>query len=58
MPRPRIQAIISEENRAKIKDNLVDGHRSQSDVIREGVALLYEQETGEELEINAGRSDE
>jgi Arc/MetJ-type ribon-helix-helix transcriptional regulator len=55
MPRSRIQAIIAEETHEKIKDDLVDGHRSESEVVRQAVAEMYEEETGEELTIIAGR---
>jgi Arc/MetJ-type ribon-helix-helix transcriptional regulator len=54
MEKTTISAQISEENSEKI-ESLVDGDRSRSDIIRQGVAEVYEQETGNEIEIKVGR---
>jgi Arc/MetJ-type ribon-helix-helix transcriptional regulator len=46
--------MICEENRQKVQEDLLEDRRNESEVVRDAIKLLYEEETGNEMELVIG----
>jgi Arc/MetJ-type ribon-helix-helix transcriptional regulator len=49
--------MICEENKQKVQEDLLEDRRNESEVVRDAIKLLYEKETGDEMELVAGWSN-